>query len=272
MRKLLVSLIPVLGFFGAEIALAANTETKDFTESPWRLGVALGFGVRSNPLALSDNIPIIVDLDIGWFGEHWFFDNGDLGLMVLDRNHYTINLVGRFNSDRVFFGKTNSKLISVGDGIGPAEFEKIKIPDRDYAVELGVELLADGEWGYLQASAFGDVSGTHEGYELYADYSYPVRKQRWLYQPSLGASWKSKKLNDYYWGVRESETNSLFPVYTASSGLNLHARFMTSFQINRHWAFIAVAEYERLNPEAADSPIVEEQSVMGIFAGFKYEY
>ena len=27
------------------------------------------------------------------------------------------------------------------------------IPDRDYAIEAGVELLADGDWGYVQAGA-----------------------------------------------------------------------------------------------------------------------
>jgi outer membrane protein len=241
-------------------------------ESPWRLGVALGFGVRTNPLALSDDIPIIVDLDVAWFGEHWFFDNGDLGLTVLDRDHYTVNLVGRFNSDRVFFSKTNSKFISAFDSFGEPVIEQIEVPDRDYAIEAGVEILADGDWGNLQASAFKDISNTHGGYELYADYSYPVRRQRWLYQPSLGVSWKSSKLNDYYWGVRESEASSVFPAYTAAAGLNVHARFMTSFQINRHWAFIAVAEYEHLNSEASASPIVEERFVLGAFAGFKYEY
>ena len=40
-------------------------------ESPWRLGVAVGYGERSNPLVLSDDIPIVVDLDIAWFGKRF---------------------------------------------------------------------------------------------------------------------------------------------------------------------------------------------------------
>jgi hypothetical protein len=44
-------------------------------ESPWRLGVAMGYGERSNPLLNSDDLPIILDLDIAYFGEHFFFDN-----------------------------------------------------------------------------------------------------------------------------------------------------------------------------------------------------
>jgi outer membrane protein len=274
MRKLLIPLIPMLFLFGITTAFADESDTVGpvETESPWRFGVALGYGQRSNPLALSDDITILVDLDIAWFGKRWFFDNGDLGLTVLDQDRYTVNLVGRFNSDRVFFSKTNTRFVSVNDSFGEPVLEQVDVPDRDYAIEMGVEFLTDGDWGYLQATAFRDVSSTHDGYELYADYSYSARKQRWMYRPSVGVSWKSSKLNDYYWGVREDEANALFPAYAAGAGLNIHARFMTGFQINRHWAFIAVAEYERLNSEASASSIVKERSVLGMFAGFKYEY
>jgi hypothetical protein len=48
---------------------------------------------------------------------------------------------------------------------------EFKPPDRDYALELGIEMLTDGDWGMLQLNAFHDVSGTHEGYELFANYS-----------------------------------------------------------------------------------------------------
>ena len=67
----------------------AEEETEEATESRWRLGAALGYGVRSNPLVQSDDIPIIVDLDIAWFGDRWFFDNGDLGLTVADNDAMT---------------------------------------------------------------------------------------------------------------------------------------------------------------------------------------
>jgi outer membrane protein len=272
MRKFLVPLISILGLLGASISLAADSDPETPTQSAWSLGVALGYGIRTNPLALSDDIPILVDLDVSWFGKRWFFDNGDLGFTVLDQDRYTASLVGRFNNDRVFFGKASNSFISISDGIQGPVIEKIKVPDRNYAVEAGVEILADGDWGYLQATAFHDVSGTHGGYELFANYSYSVRRQRWFYRPSLGVSWKSKDMNDYYWGVQESEANAIFPAYTAGAGLNVHAQFMTSYQINRHWALIAVLEYERMNSEAADSPIVEDQVVLGTFVGFKYEY
>jgi outer membrane protein len=270
--KLLSTLILMLGLMHPSFTWAVEPLPDSQPESPWRLGVALGYGLRTNPLAQSDDIPIVVNVDIAWFGKRWFFDNGDLGYTLLDRDSYTIDLVGRYNSDRVFFGKTNTKFISVTDGVDNPVLEKIEVPDRDFAIELGVELLADGDWGSLQMTAFQDISGTHDGFELYANYGYSVYRQRWFYRPSLGMSWKSSELNDYYWGVREDEANTLFPVYEAGAGLNVHARMLAGFQINPNWAFIAVGEFERINAEAAESPIVKDQNVWGVFAGFKYEY
>jgi outer membrane protein len=251
----------------------AEEETEEATESRWRLGAAFGYGVRSNPLVQSDDIPIIVDLDIAWFGDRWFFDNGDLGLTVLDNDAVTTSIVARFNSDRVFFGNTDTRFV-VFDAAGtplaqPVEF---KVPDRDYAVELGVEMLTDGSWGALQLSAFHDVSGKHEGFELYADYSYGWRDQRLYIEPSVGASYKSRDLNNYYWGVTDDEADVVVSPYEAGSGLNWHARIMVGYQLSRHWGLSLVAEYERINDEAAASPIVKDDSVLGYFAGVAYRF
>ncbi len=272
MLRRLTQLALLLLAFSATLSLAEE-ETEDGKESRWRLGAALGYGVRSNPLVQSDDIPIIVDLDLAWFGDRWFFDNGDLGLTFADGDALTASLVARVNSDRVFFGNTDTRFV-VFDlaGMPLAEAVEFKVPDRDYAVELGVEMLSDGPWGALQLSAFHDVSGTHEGFELYADYSYGWRNQRLYIEPSFGVSYKSANLNNYYWGVAEDEASVVVAPYEAEAGVNLHARFMVGYQLSRHWGLSLVAEYERINDEAATSPIVKERYVLGYFAGATYRF
>jgi outer membrane protein len=271
-------MLPKITRLGLLLALAAapclaDDGNGDTGQSRWRLGAAFGYGERSNPLVQSDDIPIFVDLDIAWFGDHFFFDNGDFGVTFLDNDALTASFVARINSDRVFFGKTDTRFVTV-DAIGvplaqPVDFRP---PDRDYAVELGVELLADGLWGALQLTAFHDVSGTHEGFELYADYSYGWRSQRLYLEPSVGASYKSADLNNYYWGVTEDEAGVVVLPYAAGAGINWHARLMVGYQLTRHWSLSFVAEYERLNDEAAASPIVEEHDVLGYFGGVVYRF
>lgn len=251
----------------------ADDEADDRAESRWRLGAAIGYGERSNPLVQSDDIPILIDLDIAWFGDHWFFDNGDLGVTFADNKAVTASLVLRFNSDRVFFGRTDTRIVTV-DAIGnplesPVDF---KPPKRDFAIEMGAELLTDGNWGVLQLSAYHDVSGTHEGFEVYADYSYGWRRQRLYIEPSFGASYKSANLNNYYWGITETEAGVAVLPYEADAGVNWHARLLLSYQLTRQWALSLTGEYERLNTEAAASPIVEDEHVFGFFAGAVYRF
>jgi outer membrane protein len=251
----------------------AQEESLEAEESRWRLGAAFGYGNRTNPLVQSDDIPIYVDLDIAWFGDHWFFDNGDLGLTFADNDLMTASIVTRFNSDRVFFGKTDLRFVTVdATGLPLSEAVEYEVPDRDYAIELGVEILTDGEWGRLQISAFHDVSNTHEGYELYADYSYGWRSQRLYIEPSFGVSYKSAELNNYYWGITEDEAGVVVLPYEAAAGVNWHTRFMVGYQLSRHWAVSVAAEYERINDEAAASPIVEDRNVLGYFAGVSYRF
>ena len=251
----------------------AEEEVEDAKESRWRLGAALGYGIRSNPLVQSDDIPIVVDVDIAWFGEHLFFDNGDLGVTFADNNTLTASVVARVNSDRVFFGNTDTRFIEVDFSGAPlAQAIDFKPPDRDYAIELGVEMLSDGDWGAMQLTAFHDISGTHKGYELYADYSFGWRQQRLYVEPSFGLSYKSAELNNYYWGITPAEAGAVTLPYEAGAGLNWHARFMVGYQLNKRWAMSLVAEYERLNDEAAASPIVESDDVLGWFAGVSYRF
>ena len=275
MRTGLTLLILLAGAAAVGPAAAEDDSASgpEVNESNWRLGAAFGYGVRRNPLVQSDDIPIVVDLDIAWFGDRFFFDNGDIGLTFVANDRLTASLVGRFNSDRVFFGKTDTRFVNVDfDGAPLAEETEFTVPDRDYAIELGVELLSDGSWGHLQMSAFHDVSNTHEGYELYLDYGYGWRAQRWYVEPSISFSYKSADLNDYYWGVRDDEAGPVLPPYSADAGVNAHARLMLSYQLTKQWNFSLVAEYERLNDEAASSPLVEDDNVLGYFVGIGFRF
>ena len=260
MRRLIPCLLLLLPAFAA-------------ADSPWRLGVAMGYGERSNPLLNSDDLPIVVDLDIAYFGKHFFFDNGDVGLTFADNDRVTASVMARVRSDRVFFGRSNTRFVNIGStGQSLESPTEITVPDRDYAAEAGVELLSDGRWGYLQLNAFHDISGTHNGYEFDLDYGVGFRAGLWYLRPSFGLSYKSAALNDYYWGVRPSEANEALPAYEAGAGVNTRVRLSANYFFSRNWQLNLSAEYERLNDEAAGSPIVTDQAVLGYFAGFGYRF
>jgi outer membrane protein len=255
-------------------------------ERSWRLGLALGYGSRTNPLIQSKDIPVLVDVDLAWFGKRWFFDNGDLGFTAFDNRLFTANLMARVNSDRTFFSKTNTRYVTfayAGYGLTTTAFSPatglpitepvpIKPPKRDYAVEAGVEMLFGGEWGHATLHAFNDVSGTHDGYEVSADYSYRWTFGRLSVSPSIGVSYKSAKLSDYYWGVHAGESSAVLAPYEADGGLGWEAGLRTSYYLTKNLRLAVSANYERLQWGIAQSPLVERDYVLGYFAGLGWQF
>jgi len=251
------------------------------TERSWRFGLAFGYGERTNPLIQSDDIPVLVDVDLAWFGKRWFFDNGDFGFVLVDRPLFTTNLVARVNTDRAFFANTNTKFVSftyLGGGSISAQADptvppiEVKPPDRDYAIELGLETLFDGDWGSAALHAFHDVSGTHGGFEVAADYQYRVTTGRFSLAPSVGVAYKSAELNDYYWGVRADEANIALPEYHASSGFGWQAGLKANYYVTKSMRIALSVDYEQLQDTVAASPLVEEDHVLGYFTGVAWTF
>jgi len=259
-------------------------------EKSWRFGVGLGYGQRTNPLIQSEDIPVVVDLDIAWFGERWFFDNFDLGFSLVDNARFTTNVVARLNSDRAFFGKTNTRYVNFSLTAGGAQVPivsppstpvpgagydvpvELKVPDRDYAVEVGFEMLLDGAWGDATLRAFHDVSGTHEGYEISADYSYRWIRGRFSIAPSVGIAYKSAALSDYYWGVHADEVLPSLQGYEVEGGIGWEVGLRTSYYLTKSMRIAVSANYERLQDNIAQSPIVAEPDVIGYFAGLAWQF
>jgi outer membrane scaffolding protein for murein synthesis (MipA/OmpV family) len=72
--------------------------------------------------------------------------------------------------------------------------------------------------------------------------------------------------------VTDDEANAVVAPYEAEAGLNWHARLMVGYQLSSHWGLSLVAEYERINDEAAASPLVKERGVLGYFTGLVYRF
>jgi MipA family protein len=274
----------------AEASVPAPASAAPLAVAPernWRFGIALGYGSRSNPLIVSDDIPVYADIDIAWFGKRWFFDNGDLGFALIDNRLLTANLVARVNSDRVYFSKTDTPYVMISRTVAGAappsagytltgetftEPVALEVPDRDYAIETGVELLFGGDWGQATFSAFGDVSGTHGGYEAALEYSHRWTRGRMSLSPTLGLRYKSKRRNDYYWGIHADETSEVLPFYEAGDGINYQAGLRASVYLTAHTRLALSANYERLDQSIEDSPIVERPYVFGYFAGVAFQF
>jgi outer membrane protein len=272
--SLLVALVLATGILRADpVDAPAGSVAARPPLSPWRVGIALGYGRRSNPLVQSEPVPVAVDLDIAWFGKRFFFDNGDLGLTLSNRPSGTLNVIARVNSDRVFFSKTNTRFVQTSLNGAPLQAPvNLQLPKREYAIEIGVEYLADGNWGRLALAGFHDVSDIHGGFSIDAEYAYSWYGSRWSFEPTLLLRFKSRALNDYYWGVSAAESNAALPAYSAGAGINWQVGARGSYYLTKHLRIVASFNLERLSEEIDNSPLTRRSDVVGYFAGFGYQF
>jgi len=244
----------------------------------WDLGLALGYGKRSNPLINSHDIKQYWIADIAYYSDLWFFDNGDLGLVFSSSEDVSLNGVVSINSDRVYFSHMNENFLFLDETSAGAVDDLpgfVEAPDRDYAVELGLELIIDKPWGRFQSQLNSDISDTHGGLELWVDYSYDLLIQHWYIQTSLGVSWRSASLNDYYYGITPEdaiESGGYLPQYRAKEGINSFAKFSATYVISKQWRWVNSFQYERINSEAANSPIMTDDKITTVFTGLFYSF
>merc|ERR1711965_8443 len=81
------------------------------SSSPWRIGFSAGLGERSNPLINSDDIPIYGVIQLSYFGERFFFDNGDIGWHLTSGENWSTNLIAGIGGERSFYSFLNSSSV-----------------------------------------------------------------------------------------------------------------------------------------------------------------
>ncbi len=249
-------------------------------QSPWRVGFGAGYGQRSNPLLGGDDIPIYGIVQLSYFGEHFFFDNGDVGWMMAEGRNWNLNLIAGVGGERSFFSFLNDASISFGPGLdggagGVPDGEQtveVEAPDRDLVIDGGLELIWELGGSEVLLQALNDISGKHDGQEVWLSWGAPRRWGAWEFNPSVGVTWMSERAADYYYGVRASEAQPGLPAYQADAAWNPFLRFTLSYSFDSHWHLVSVFQHEKLDGTIKDSSSVVDDEVTTGFVGLYYEF
>lgn len=294
---------------GLVASLPVHAQDDEETERAWHLGLALGYGERGNPLLKGETIDIHAVIDFSWYGERFFFDNGDLGYTLREHATWSLSLIGTVNNERHYYSYltgNNFGLESILDNRfgfidsagrpekgqdGPASptlalpaglpaqaleppglNAHTELPDRDFAFNSGLELLYISPLGDVQAQLLSDLSSTHNGQEAWLSWSKPWYTPLSEFTLTLGLEWKSSNLVDYYYGVRPEEAFSGRPQYAAGAGANHFIRFAARHRLGSQLSLVGMVEREFLSSAISNSPIVDKADVDTFFAGLYYQF
>lgn len=143
--------------------------------------------------------------------------------------------------------------------------------DREWTLELGGSLSRVLGEARVTADITADVLNEHKGYEVTLSYNYDFRAaaniRDLLVTPSIGVTYRSRHLNDYYYGVRSSEAISGRPQYSIGDSTGLMAALRLNYRFGERWSVMSMASIEWLGSEITDSPIVEKHYVASFLLG-----
>ena len=252
----------------------------------WQFGIALGLGGRTNPLVDGDTIPLIVLPDIAWYGETFYFDNGELGAQLARSEHSSVEWFITPNTQKANFTFWHTANILVpaasftstpGSESNPDPEAKIDLSvdevSRKWAFDTGVRWQWYSGNHHFRASVFTDISGVYKGTHASLEYRYRLyQNDSWLVSISPQITWMSTPLTEYYYGVRKTDTPDQDLLYSATGGVQWGVNTDARYKINAHWRVLVRAGITTLHNGMKDSPLVEDSHVATFFAGFAYRF
>ncbi len=232
-----------------------GTSSECVAVGKWNFSVALGAGLRSNPLVTGKNIPLVVIPQFSYYGNRFFINDLDLGFTLVENTTNTFSLVGSPGYDRVFFYRSDLQNIFIGlPGLGTYVAQRVPASTPN-AVQFPararrITYLAGPEWTFKLSGISGQLD--------------VLQESKGSFTANLGVTWKSAAIVNYYYGSAG--------MYEAGSALNPFFKLGYTLPLAGKWRFNAFAEYERLGNAIANSPIVEERFVATAFVGAIYTF
>jgi len=251
----------------------------------WEFKLALGLGKRTNPLADSSDIPLVLVPQVSYYGERFFIENLEFGYTIIESEQFMLNAIFTPGRDRGFFLREDINNFFVDGAIEftssilpndePVKDETIDIDDlhkRRLAGLAGIELSSGWKNLQWQVQLLQDLTKVHQGKEV----RFALGSQQVIHGPAVSASvgftWKSESLLNYYYGVTTDEAGKTPFAYEAKDGFNPFVRLAWNKTLNSRWQLSSSIQYEQLSSAISDSPLVEEDYVLQFFVGGIYHF
>ncbi len=137
--------------------------------------------------------------------------------------------------------------------------------DRDRSLDAGFSFTAKIPYSQVSLSATTDISNRHKGQEMSLKLGGTAWEDRvWTgtrsisLTPVAGFVWQSKKVVDYYYGVKNKEATATRQAYHAKSTTTPFIGFEIQAQLSEHFSAQGGFIYQYLQNEIKNSPLTRD--------------
>ncbi|MDR1834670.1 MAG: MipA/OmpV family protein [Fusobacteriaceae bacterium] len=146
------------------------------------------------------------------------------------------------------------------------------IDNRNYQISAG--LIVGYDLNFYNTRALVSVSGGKNGVKGNVRVLKPFAvTDRFYLVPSLGGNFYSKDYADYYWGVDKNETGGkILEPYSADSAYSAQLELMAEYYLTEKLTLLAFMSVERFSSDVDKSPIIDNNTLLMMGAGFKFSF
>lgn len=140
--------------------------------------------------------------------------------------------------------------------------------DREFAIDGGPSVRWTTAAGVLNFEYGFDVTGRSNGQVAQLQFIRPlITEQGFRLNGLVNATWQNAAMNNYYWGMRASETSDGMP-RRVGAGVGFSAGLSGLRLVGNSGAIFFGASINRLSDAQADSPIAERRYTPVIYLGY----
>jgi len=154
---------------------------------------------------------------------------------------------------------------------GP-DANELKGIDRKTTLDAGIGLDYIFGQAYISASAVAEVTGKHDGFEVDLKIGRASDFGGLSIVYAMGASWQSKDLSNYQYGVRVEEALDGRPAYSADATVTPYVEVIAEYAVSERWKAVAGGQLSILTGDIKSSPIVGSTASFGVFTGLVREF
>lgn len=107
----------------------------------------------------------------------------------------------------------------------------------------------------IQLSLLSDISDTHDGHSASLQWGRYWQVRNWNLHLIGGARYFSDRLNNYYFGISESESTDALPQYQADAGWMGEVEIGATVPLNENWVFRSRLQVVGFDEAISDSPL-----------------
>lgn len=263
----------------APATLAQQTPEQSLVEpGTFDIRLTAGFGGIENPLRQRDHIRSPLLPEFSYYGDKFFVENLVLGYSLHESQNWLIDAYGYFNNDGYFFAdSTSEKIVSIA-GITQNTWRASKLEinlreiERDLSYMGGINISHISPWYRTNLSIAKDVTSVHNGEEVSLTFSKPMQLGSFTATVQTGATYKSAKLNNYYYTLTDSENNINIPQHTVGDTITPWVNMSLRYHFNSSWSAGLSLKKTWFDSKMKSSVLVEQRSYVSGFAGVSYRY